>query len=50
MARKKYYNSCPYCGDSGAYQSVYTKQEVFQYYDWNGNANGFVPDSIARIA
>lgn len=48
MAREKYYNSCPYCGDSDTYQSVYTKMQVTQYYDWNGNPNGFVLDSTAK--
>lgn len=44
MARKKYYDSCPYCGNNDTCRSVYTKIETSQYYDWNGNAQGFPYD------
>lgn len=44
MARKKYYDSCPYCGNNDTWRSVYTKIETSQYYDWNGNEQGFADD------
>lgn len=41
MASKKYYVSCPYCGNSENFQAVYTKIVSHQFYDWNGNSCGY---------
>ena len=46
MARKKHYDFCPYCGSSDTWRSVYTKIETSQYYDWNGNVQGFDYDDF----